>query len=51
LWEKTAIESVAAVCERFHTGVFRIDSLDEIIDRSERFSAVMPSVEASTPNQ
>jgi hypothetical protein len=50
LWEKTAIESVAADCERLHTEVFRTGSLDEIIGRCERFFAVMPPVQASTPN-
>jgi hypothetical protein len=47
LWEKTAIESVAAGCERLHTEVFRTGSMDEIIRRCERFFAVMPSVVAN----
>jgi hypothetical protein len=51
LWEKTAIESVSAGCERLHTEVFRTGSLDEIIERCERFFAVMPPVQSSTPNQ
>jgi hypothetical protein len=50
LWEKTAIESVAAGCERLHTEVFRTGSLDEIISRCERFFAVMPPVQTNTPN-
>lgn len=51
LWEKTAIESVSAGCERLHTEVFRTGSLHEIIERCERFFAVMPPVQSSTPNQ
>ena len=51
LWEKTAIDSVAAGCERLHTEVFRSGSLDEIMGRCERFFAVMPPVQSSTPNQ
>lgn len=47
LWEKTAIEAVAAGCERLHTEVFRTSSLDEIIRRCERFFAVMPPVETN----
>lgn len=49
LWERTAIESVAAGCERLHTEVFRTDSLDEIVSRCERFFAVMPPIQAGTP--
>ena len=49
LWEKTAIESVAAGCERLHTEVFRTGSLEEIIGRCERFFAVMPPVRTSEP--
>jgi hypothetical protein len=51
LWEKTAIDSVAAGCERLYTEVFRSGSLDEIMGRCDRFFAVMPPVQASTPNQ
>jgi hypothetical protein len=48
LWEKTAIESVAAGCERLHTEVFRAAALDEIINRCERFFAVMPPAQTIT---
>ena len=51
LWEKTAIDSVAAGCEKLHTEVFRAGSLDEIIARCERFFAIMPPVQQNTPNQ
>jgi hypothetical protein len=51
LWEKTAIDSVAAGCERLYTEVFRSGSLDEIMGRCDRLFAVMPPVQASTPNQ
>ena len=49
LWEKTAIESVAAGCERLHTEVFRAGSLEEISGRCERFFNVMPPVRTSEP--
>ena len=45
LWEKTAIDSVAAGCERLHTEVFRAASLDEIVARCHRFFAVMPPLD------
>ena len=51
LWERTAIDSVAAGCERLHTEVFRSGAVGEVIARCERFFAVMPPVQASTPNQ
>ena len=50
LWEKTAIDSVASGCERLHTEVFRVGSLDEITGRCERFFAVMPPVQPNTSN-
>jgi hypothetical protein len=46
LWERTAIDSVSAGCERLHTEVFRAVSLEDIIARCERFFAVMPSLTA-----
>ncbi len=51
LWEKTAIDSVTAGCERLHTEVFRATSLEEVAARCERFFAVMPTLQSSTPNQ
>jgi hypothetical protein len=50
LWEKTAIDSVAAGCERLHTEVFRTASLDEIVARCERFFAIMPPASGLSPN-
>jgi hypothetical protein len=51
LWEKTAIDSVAAGCEKLHTEVFRASSLDEIIVRCERFFSIMPLVQQITPKE
>ena len=42
LWEKTAIDSVTAGCERLHTEVFRCESLSAVADKCERFFALMP---------
>ena len=47
LWEKTAIDSVSAGCERLHTEVFRALSLADIVAKCEEFFAVMPAVSAS----
>jgi hypothetical protein len=44
LWEKTAIESIAAGCEQLHTEVFRAVSMEEVIARCDRFFAMMPSL-------
>ncbi len=49
LWEKTAIESVTAGCERLHTEVFRNGPLDEIIGRCEQFFGLMPPVQSGRP--
>ena len=46
MWEKTAIDSVSAGCERLHTEVFRAVSLDEVAVKCDRFFAVMPSLSA-----
>lgn len=51
LWEKTAIDSVAAGCERLHTEVFRAASLDEIVARCDRFFTVMPPLENKQAEQ
>jgi hypothetical protein len=51
LWEKTAIESVSAGCERLHTEVFRTASIDEIVARCERFFGVMPPVQTTKSNE
>ncbi|MDE0130191.1 MAG: hypothetical protein OXQ86_11615 [Gammaproteobacteria bacterium] len=42
LWEKTAIDSIADGCEQLGTEVFRTDSIQEIIERADRFFALMP---------
>ena len=49
LWEKTAIDSVSAGCDRIHTEVFRAESMDEIVAKCERFFAVMSSDSRPTP--
>jgi hypothetical protein len=46
LWEKTAIDAVTLGCERIHTEVFRASSITTIVERCERFFALMPSVAA-----
>ncbi len=50
LWEKTAIDSVSAGCERLHTEVFRAASLDDVGVKCDQFFAVMPSLSAP-PNE
>ena len=47
LWEKTAIDCVAAGCERLHTEVFRVNILDDVIGKCEQFFSLMPSVLAA----
>jgi len=41
---------VAAGCERLHTEVFRVASLDEVVVKCEQFFAVMPVV-SRTPSR
>ena len=47
LWERTAIDAVTVGCERIHTEVFRTGSIETIVDRCERFFALMPSVSST----
>lgn len=51
VWERTAIESISAGCERLHTEVFRTASLDEVATRCDQFFAVMPPVQPSRPKR
>ncbi|WP_020470809.1 GIY-YIG nuclease family protein [Zavarzinella formosa] len=51
LWEKTAIESVSANCEKLHTEIFRTTSLEEVMVRCERFFAIMPPSQSSAYDQ
>ena len=44
LWEKTAIECVTDGCERLHTEVFRVDSIDTVIEKCDKFFGLMPSL-------
>jgi hypothetical protein len=47
LWEKTAIECVSQGCERIHTEVFRIESIDEVLSRCEEFFKIMPRLSSN----
>ncbi len=44
LWEKTAIDCIADGCERLGPEMFRTDDIEEIIDRADRFFALMPKL-------
>jgi hypothetical protein len=48
LWEKTAIECIAALCEQLHTEVFRTADIISVIDRGNRFFGLMPQLTAPT---
>jgi len=48
LWEKTAIESVSADCERIHTEVFRTPSLASVREKCDQFFALMPQLNVPT---
>ena len=48
LWEKTAIDSIADGCEQLGPEVFRADSIQEIIERADRFFALMPTLSQGT---
>lgn len=45
IWERTAIECATHGLEQIHTEVFRAESIDGVIERGNRFFAVMPRVE------
>jgi len=47
LWEKTAIDSVCDGCERLHTEVFRIDTIDKVISKCDAFFSLMPCLQNS----
>ena len=42
LWEKTVIDCVCDGCERLHTEVFRVDSIDKIISKCDAFFSLVP---------
>lgn len=44
LWEKTAIDCIAAGCERVHTEIFRTGSLASVREKCERFFGMMPKL-------
>jgi hypothetical protein len=43
-WERAAIDCMTAGLEQLHTEVFRGPSLDQVLDRGDRFFSVMPAV-------
>jgi len=45
MWEKTAIDCVCDGCERLHTEIFRIDSIDKVITKCDDFFSLMPSLQ------
>ena len=44
LWEKTAIECVCDGCEKLHTEVFRVDSIQKVINKCDDFFSLMPTL-------
>ncbi len=44
LWEKTVIDSVSQGCERVHTEVFRVEDLDLVKERCDKFFLLMPDL-------
>ncbi len=44
-WERTAIECTTAGCEQIHTEVFRVASLELVVQRVDSFFALMPKLE------
>jgi hypothetical protein len=43
-WERAAIDCSTLGCEQLHTEVFRTHELSTVLDRADRFFAVMPSL-------
>jgi hypothetical protein len=43
-WERAGIDCMTTGLEQLHTEVFRSPSLDEVVERGDRFFSVMPSV-------
>ena|SRR5437867_790008 len=43
-WERAGIDCMTTGLEQLHTEVFRGPSLDEVVERGDRFFSVMPSV-------
>lgn len=43
-WERAAIDCMTTNTDQLHTEVFRARSLDEVLDRGDRFFSVMPAV-------
>ena len=47
LWEKTIIDCVCDGCERLHTEVFRVDSIDKVISKCDAFFSLMPTLQGN----
>ena len=47
LWEKTAIDCIADGCQRLGSEMFRADDIEEVIDRADRFFALMPPLSSA----
>jgi hypothetical protein len=45
VWERAAIDCVTSGCERLHTEVFRVGSLEQLISRAQAFFSMMPKLE------
>ena len=45
MWERTAIDCACDGCERLHTEVFRIDSIDKVIKKCDEFFSLMPTLQ------
>lgn len=43
-WERAAIDCVTAGAEQLHTEVFRVGSLQVVIDRADKFFSLMPAI-------
>jgi len=44
LWEQTAIDCVAADCEKIHTEVFKTNDIKSVKNKCEQFFSLMPKV-------
>jgi hypothetical protein len=44
LWERAAIDCMTAGTEQLHTEVFRAASLEQVMDKGDRFFGIMPPV-------
>lgn len=47
-WERAAIDCVTIAAEQIHTEVFRVDSVQIVIDRANKFFSIMPVIPESS---